>query len=115
MFGYLKICTKIETFGKKHKKIVWLLSSPCLSPPVPCPTKSNKVPKKEKKEDLDLGLILYQMSQHHQKGQKQVPLSHREESQVLYLNGIIMVSWAHNMCGLGLEPIDSKSNIFLVT
>ena len=50
MFGYLKICTKIETFGKKHKKIVWLLSSPCLSPPVPCPTKSNKVPKKEKEE-----------------------------------------------------------------
>ena len=33
-----------------------------------------------------------------------------EKSQVLDLNGIIMVSWAHNMCKSGLDPIDCKSS-----
>ena len=46
--------------------------------------------------------------------QLQLPLvtpSLKGESHVLYLNGIIMVSRAHNMCKPGLDPIDCKSSL----
>ena len=34
----------------------------------------------------------------------------KKESQVFVVNGIIMVSQAHNMCKPGLDPIDCKSS-----
>ena len=34
----------------------------------------------------------------------------KKESQVLVVNGIIMVSRAHNMCKPGRDPIDCKSS-----
>ena len=33
--------------------------------------------------------------------------------QVLVVNGIIMVSQAHNMCKPGLDPIDCKSSLYI--
>ena len=42
-----------------------------------------------------------------------LPPSLKEESQILYLNGIIMVSRANNMCKPGLDPIDCKSSFIL--
>ncbi len=42
-----------------------------------------------------------------------VPPSLKKESQVLVVNGIIMVSRAHYMCKPGLDPIDCKSSLTL--
>ena len=41
-----------------------------------------------------------------------VPPSLKKDSRVLVINGIIMVSRAHNMCKPGLDPIDCKSSSF---
>ena len=43
-----------------------------------------------------------------------VPPSLKKESQVLVVNGIIMVSRAHYMCKPGLDPIDCKSSWLLL-
>ena len=43
---------------------------------------------------------------------QQVPPGPKKESQVHDVNGIIMVSRAHNMCKPGLDPIDCKSSFY---
>ena len=62
-------------------------------------------------QDQEHGVVL------HDQGEGYQPIttfpkypSLKVKSQILYLNGVIMVSRAHNICVSGLDPIDCKSS-----